>query len=406
MIRRVLAVALLRTREVARGPLLPFLLLFLLAAAIAALATPGEPGPDRQRALDGFVLDVALLVSVLAAAAFGAGSLASDRESARETVLHASPLRRLELLAGTQLGHAAALLILGLGLLLGTISITGLIGGGERDRASTRVPVRAGTLLDGKGESVLGRWLMLTRAAPEGSYVLDAPEGSFDAGPGVRAADVWIQIREVVEDLNAGMPEVYPVAVRVGAGPEEVIQLRTGNPLRFALDISEVRGEADTRIFVRRLDPELAIGLAPGGLVVQGRTRPFVLNLAKAFAAWLLGCIVIAAASNAFASVVGAPVAVCGGLFLALVGRSLSLLAETAHYLEEASGALGAGGRRALEAVVAAAPDFRAFDLTHLVTSRWDIGLAALADRLGASVAAAAVLLAVAWVLLWLRRLL
>ena len=286
MIRRILAVAHLRIREVARGPLLPFLILFLVSAAIAAVATPGEPGPDRQRALDGFVLDIALLVSVLAAAAFGAGSLAGDRDSERESVLHASPLKRLELLAGGLLGHGGALLILGLGLLLGTISITGLLGGGDRDRASTRIPIRAGTLLDGEGEPVTGRWLFLTRDAPEGVYLLEAARDSLDAGDGIETAAVWIQLREIVENMNFGMPEVYPVAVRVGDGPERIIELRTGNPLKFDLAIAEIARDGGTRISVHRLDPSIILGLAPGGLVVQGQARPIVWNLAKALLAW------------------------------------------------------------------------------------------------------------------------
>jgi hypothetical protein len=400
VVRRIAAVALLRIREALRGPLAAFLVIFLLAAAAVALFTPGEPGPDRQRAVDGFVFDVALLVTVLAAAAIGSASFAADRESRREVLLHATPLRPAELVVGTVLGHAACLVVLVLGAAAGFLAVTGWLAGGDEDRAETRVPIRATRLVDEDGRKVTG--VMLSRSRLEATYELDLrpDDPAFEAGP----AKVWIHVQEFVDDLGGGIPTLYPVRVRVGKRPDLVLNHRTQNPIVIDVAAEDLVRDGPTPITIRRADPAYTLGLTPLGLVAQGPRRSFALNVAKAFLAWLLGLLVIAGAASALGTLVGAPVAVAGALLFVLLGRSLGLFREAAAFVGRASHALAGVGEDALTAVTRVLPDFQKHDLGVQVTTRWDIEGAVLLDLLGSAAAWIAVLAALTFGLLWLRR--
>ena len=117
--------------------------------------------------------------------------------------------------------------------------------------------------------------------------------------------------------------------------------------------------------------------------------------------AWLLGLLVVASAAAALSTVVGAPVAVAGGLVVALVGRWLDLLEETAGYASEQGATLAAGILRWTAGVW---PDFHAYDLSTHVIRRWDAPFGLVLGRLGPSAAAVAVLLGLAWLLLFARR--
>ncbi len=401
MVRRVLAVAGLRAREGLRGPVLWFLLFFAALAAAAALWTPGEPGLERQRAVDGFVLDAALLVSILAAAALGAASLPGDREAGRESLLRAGPIRDPEFLVGGLLGHAAGLVVLLFGMYLGTLSVTALLAGGDRDRAPTRTPLRAELLRDYQGRPVVGRWSYLVPTANAATYTLNATADDLEPG---EDADAYVNLREIVDDMNAGIPETYPVAIRVGEGPERITRNRTGNPLTFTIDRAELAGEGGIDIEIRRIGPAYTLGVAPGGLVVQGRIRSFPQNLLKTFAGWLLGLIVVAAGANALAAVVGAPVAAAGTLLIALVGRSLGLLSEAAVHLERAHVAVAGVGRVLLELVSLVVPDLTAYDLSMQITTRWDINLGVLGSRALAALSGAGALLLLTLALRAVRR--
>ena len=299
--RRVLGVARLRAREGLRGSVLWFLLLFAALAIGAALATPGEPGVERQRAVDTFVLNTALLVSILAAASIGSASFPADREAGRESVLRASAIREHELLIGGLLGHAVCLLVLLFGMYLGAISITGLFAGGDRDRAATRTALRADHLVDDHGHEVVKRWCNLLLTEPSAIYTLPATAADLEPG---EDAQVFVQLREMVESLDGVIPETYRVAVRVGEGPERIVTNRTGNALEFTVQREELNDAGGTRIEVRRIDPAYLLGVAPGGLVVQGAVRSFPLNLAKTFLSWFLGLVVVMAGAKDRKSVV------------------------------------------------------------------------------------------------------
>ncbi len=402
VLRRVFGVAALRAREGLRGPVLWFLLLFVALAVAAALGSPGEPGVDRQRAVDTFVLHAALLVSVLAAAAIGSASLPGDREAGRESVLRASAIREHELLIGGLLGHAACLAILLGGMFLATISITGLLAGGDRDRAATRTALRADRLTDHRGREVIGRRCYLQKDAPAAVYTLSTAATELESG---EDAKVFISLREVVEDMSAGIPKVYSVAVRVGDGPERIIQNRTGNTLSFTVRREELADSGGTPIEVRRVDPAYTLGLSPGGLLVQGAIRSFPVNLLKTFVSWFLGLLVVVAGANAMAVVVGAPVAAAGTLLMALLGRSHDLLAESAHHLSKAAAPIADLARGVIEAVSALVPDLMAYDLVRQVTTRWDIEFPVLLSRSLAAVTGAAGLILLALVFRAVRRL-
>ncbi len=389
-LRRLLGVAGLRAREGLRGSVLWFLLLFSVLAIAAALASPGEPGVDRQRAVDTFVLNAALLVSVLAAASIASASLPADREAGRESVLRSSAIREHELLVGGLLGHAACLLVLLLGMFLATIAITGLFAGGDRDRAATRTALRADHLVDDQGREVVGRWLSLVMDAPSATYTLPATAADLEPG---EDAQVFVQLREMVEELGGVIPETYRVAVRVGEGPDRIIENRTGNPLEFTVQRKELNDAGGTRIEVRRIDPAYALGVAPGGLVVQGAIRSFPLNLLKTFVSWFFGLLVVMAGANTMAVVVGAPVAAAGTLLMALLGRSHDLLNESVQHLEKLALPVTDIARHVIDVIIALVPDLMAYDLVRQVTTRWDIEVEVLLSRGFAALTGAAGLL-------------
>jgi hypothetical protein len=400
-LRRVIGVAGLRAREGLRGPVLWFHILFAALAIVAALASPGEAGVDRQRAVDTFVLNAALFVSILAAAAIGSASLPGDREAGRESILRASAIREHELLIGGLLGNAACLLVLLFGMYLATISVTGLLAGGDRDRAATRTALRADRLTDYQGRAVVGRWLSLPTDASFGTYTLPATAEELEPG---EDAQVFIDLREMVVDLGAGIPEVYPVAVRVGDGPERIIRNRTGNPLEFTVQREELADSGGTEIEVRRIDPAFLLGISPGGLLVQGAIRSLPVNLLRAFASWFLGLLVVMAGANAMSVLVGAPVAAAGTMLIALLGRSHDLLAESAEHLKQAVPTADLA-RGLIETVSAVVPDLLAYDLITQVTTRWAIEFPVLLGRGLAAVTGAGAFLLLALVFRAFRRL-
>ncbi|MHC4470404.1 MAG: hypothetical protein ACYTDY_15215 [Planctomycetota bacterium] len=399
--RRIAAVALLRSREATRGPLTAFLVVFVLAAAAVALLTPGEPGPDRQRAVDGFVFDIGLLVTVLAAAAIGSASFAADRETGRGVLLHATPLRTAELVIGGALGHAACLLVLVLGAAAGFLAVTGLLAGGDADRSTTRRPIRAVRLLDERGREVAGIKLRGENLAA--TYMLDVAREDLGVEDGAPAR-VLIQLEEYVDDMGGGIPAVYPVSIRVGDGPDRVIRQRVDNPLEIELTADSLLPEGMTPISVRRVDPAYTLGLGLGGFVAQGHRRSFPMNVAKAFLAWFFGLLVIASAASALSTLVGAPVANAGALLLVLLGRSLGILSETAAFLARSEESLARTGAGVLRSMVDVLPDFGAYDLGLQLTTRWDIDAATISGRLGSAAAEVGVLLLLALALLVLRR--
>ena len=401
-IRRILGVAGLRAREGLRGSVPWFLLLFIALAVAAALGSPGEPGVARQRAVDTFVLNAALLVSILAAAAIGSSSLPADREAGRESVLRASAIREHELLVGGLLGHAAGLLVLLFGMYLGAIAITGLLAGGDRDRVATRMALRADRLVDDHGHEVFSRWCHLKLEEPAATYTLPATAADLEPG---EDAKVYVQLREVVEELGGGIPETYRIAVRVGDGPERIIEMRTGNPLEFTVERDDLNDSGGTEIEVRRIDPAYALGVAPGGLVVQGRIRSFPVNLLKTLLSWFFGLLVVVAGANAMAVVVGAPVAAAGTLLMALLGRSHDLLTEAGYHLEKLHIPMAEVLRGALGVVSGLVPDLVAYDLVRQVTTRWDIDVSVLLGRGFAALTGAAALLLLALVFRYVRRL-
>ena len=400
-IRRILAVATLRAREGLRGPLAWFLVLFLAASAAGMLLVPGEPGLEHQRAVDGLVLDLGLLFTVLAAASIGAASLAGDREAGRESLLRAGALRPVELMAGGFLGQAASLAVLTVGVFLGTISLTGLLAGGDGDRTPTRVLLRAEHLLDANGDEVTDRLLALTRRVPAATYVFDAPRSALAEEP---ETTVRVVVVEMIDDMQAGLPQTYPVGVRVDEGPERILTLRTGNPIVIDVRRTEFREEGGTRFTIRRIDPAYTLTLLPTGFHVEGRTRSFTANLAKAFGAWFLALLIVAAAGQALSTVVGAPVAAAGAIFLGLLGRSLGVFEEALAHASRVPDALAPGLEFVARATIRVTPDFDAFDLTEPVTARWDIDPALLADRLRNGLPGIVVLLAAALLLLALGR--
>jgi len=386
--RRILAVARVRFAEGRRGPLPAFLLVFAGLAVAAALGAGGEPGPDRQRTVDGYVLDAALLLSALAAAGLGAASLAADRESGRESVLAAGPLRPHETLIGGLVGHAAVLaLLLGGMLALGT-TVTEVLTGGSGDRAPTREQIREARLAGGS--------FRLDEEGETATIEILAPRGAVFDGPDPRA---FVGITEYESERARNYPSAYPVAVRPGRGAEREVLKEWGRPLEVELDPGDFPEGAPLAIRLRRVDEEYDLEIV--AVAVHGRRRPLLVNLAKAGAAWLLGLLVVAAGAAALSTVVGAPVAAAATLALVLLGRGLPQMAETAGYLARGGSSLGAS---VLEGAVRVLPDFRAYDLTTQVVTRWDAPATLLLERAGAAAVAVAVLLAAARLLLFARR--
>ena len=127
------------------------------------------------------------------------------------------------------------------------------------------------------------------------------------------------------------------------------------------------------------------------------------MNVAKAFAAWFMGLLVIAASAAALSTVVGAPVAAAGALLVALLGRSLGILEETARYLGQAEHRLAGTLSGAVEGLIAVIPDFHAYDLGEQLITRWDIDAAILLDRGAYAAVAVGVLLLVTLVLVTIR---
>jgi hypothetical protein len=393
-------VAVLRAREGLRGPVLVFLGLFLAGAAAAALLTPGEPGLDRQRAVDAYVLDVARYVSALAAIVLAAASLSGDREARRAPLLRATPLRDAELLLGGLLGHAACVLALLLGIFLGALSVTAHLAGGPRDRVVTRERLSAVSLAGGKEQ---GDWVFLTEDAPEAVYEVDPPREDlpFDAEPeGVKA---WIRLREILDLGLESVPETYPVGLRLGSGPERVLQVTHKTPVRFTLTADHFR-DGPLRIRVRRMHPAFVLGLHREGLAIQGRPRSFALNLGKALGGWFLALLPLLATAALLSVAVGAPVAVAGTLFLLLLGLSHGLIDEAAWYAKKGMLPITGYGRGALAALGLLIPDFAALDFSLQVAERWDIGLRYLAEQVPGALLATMAPLAVAWGLLFVVR--
>jgi hypothetical protein len=363
---RLFAVSAVRLREGLRGPVPAFLVVYLAVVAAAAFAVPGEAGPDHQRAVDAFALDAALLVAVLAAAVLCATSLAADRDAGREPWLRATALRDLEVLAGGLLGHAAALAILLAGIGLAFLAATGVIAGGYR--APTRIAIRAQELFDA-ADRPAPRGVVLTRDAPEATWVLPAVRGELEPGRPCRA---FAMLTEYAEDMNS-LPELYPVAIRVGDGPERILRHRTGNPLEVEFLPGDLRPEGTTRVAVRRLDPAYALGLFPGGLVVQGRERSFPLNSGKALLAWFLALLPLGAAGVALSTFLGAPVGIAGALLFALLSRSVGWIAEMASHAFESTNEAARLAARVLVNAASLLPDLARFDLSVPVVTRWDI---------------------------------
>lgn len=399
---RLLAVARLRATEALRGPFAGFLLLYTVLAVAACLLPPGEAGPDRQRAVDRFALDAALLVTALAAAAFGAGSLPADRESGRASLIDTGPLRRHELLGAGLAGHAGALALLVAGAFAVFLLATSLLTGGAADRTATRVPIRAERLLSFSGEPA-PHGVVLTEERPEATFLLPVGRREIErAAAGAGSVRAWVELRELY-DTDSGIPVSYDVLVTVGDGPVRRITVGRGMPLSFELRPSEIRPGPDTPVAIRRIDPAMRFGLAPGGLLVEGPPRPFLRELGAAAFSWLLGLAVVAAAAAAFSTVLGAPVAVAGTLLFVLVGRSLSLLHEAAGYLagESPQGRILAAGLRWTAAIW---PDFELYDRTRPLVARWALPLDEVAARIPAALLSVLVLLAAARLLLAIRR--
>jgi len=394
--RRIAAVALLRYREGARGSLVVFLLAFLGLSIAACLLVPGEPGPERQRVIDRLVFGAALLVSALAAASLAAAPDPGDRAAGRDAVLSAGPLRPAEGIAGAWLGHGACLVILLAGMFAGALAITGLLSGGDRDRRPTRTAVFPERLEGPDGRAAAGP-VVLLEAGQAATYVLREPDLAPD-GP-----EVTVRISLYSGPDTLDFPESFPVAVTVGTGEAREVRVRRTEPLRFHLNPEEAAATRELPIRIQRRGPVYALGLAPGGLVVEGRRRSHAANLAKALLAWLGGLLVLAAAAAALGTFVQAPVAVAGALLLALTGRSLGLLEEAARYLsaEESGGRIAAS---ALSRIVAIWPDLTAADLTDPVTAGWDIASSILFDRLPATLIGAGVFLGAAWAVVAIRR--
>jgi len=214
--------------------------------------------------------------------------------------------------------------------------------------------------------------------APSATYTLPATAADLEPG---EDAQIFVHFREMVEELNGVIPETYRVAVRVGEGPDRIIENRTGNPLEFTVQREELNDAGGTRIEVRRIDPAYLLGVAPGGLVVQGAIRSFPLNLLKTFLSWFFGLLVVMAGANAMAVVVGAPVAAAGTLLMALLGRSHDLLRESVHHLEKLELPVTDIARSVIDVIIAVVPDLMAYDLVRQVTTRWNIELDVLTSR-------------------------
>ncbi len=390
--RRIAAVATLRYRESTRGPLLVFLVAILVLAAAAALFVPGEPGPERQQAIDHLVFDAVLLVTVLAAATLGAAPDPADRASGRDAVLGAGPLRNWEGLLGAWLGHGAALLLLLSGSLAGATVLTEVLSGGDEDRPPTRKTVAATGLTGPDGRPVEGSVLL---SKPGSAAIFTVPRRPD--GPAEPSVVVLISPLASAELLE--FPEFFPVGVRTGDGPLREIRVRRGSPLRYR----PLPGEDATRIEIRRLGPAYTLALFPVGLLVDGAERSRSANLGKALLSWLGGLMVLAAAAAALGTFVQAPVAVFGTLLVALVGRSLGFLDETGGYLAVDGG----GGDLAaalLGGLTSIWPDLSAADLFGRVTVGIDIAPAKLFGRALATAAGAGAFLAAAWGITALRR--
>lgn len=401
--RRVGAVALTRIREGVRGPVLLFLLIFLGLAIAATLITPGEPGTERQRAVDGLVLQIARLVLVLAAAALATASLSGDRDAGREPLLRATPLGPVELLVGGFLGHAACLLVLLAGMYFGSISVTGFFAGGDTDRIATRVRLQDTALFTADGRRVENQWARLTKRHPTAYYEFDVERDKlpFDEAGGAQA---WILLLEILAGRDRGFPDQYPVGVRIGGREEQILQIRRENPVKFTLRPDDIPASGPLRIHVRRVHPAFNLGLRPGGLVVQGRTRPFSVNLLKALIAWFLALLPVCAAATALSTLTGAPVAAAGTLFFVVLATSHGFFREAAGYAASGQLPAPAAGRWIIEHLPALLPDLSAYDLSVSLTERWDIATELLFGRMIPSLSASAVLLALAYLFLFIRR--
>ncbi|MEN8148634.1 MAG: hypothetical protein ABFS86_02355 [Planctomycetota bacterium] len=392
-LRRIAAVATLRYRESARGPLLVFLVAILVLAAAAALFVPGEPGPERQRAIDHLVFDLILFVTALAAATLGAAPDPADRAAGRDAVLGAGPLRTWERLVGAWLGHGTGLLILLCGAVAGSMAVTEVLSGGEADRPPTRRPVHAATL-EGPDGRPAKRAVLLAKPGEHAVFTVPRRPG------GPESPEVTVRIAPLATPSAREFPETFTVGVKTGDGPVREVRVLRGEPLRY----HPLPGEDVTRIEIRRTGPAWTLALFPDGLIVEGAPGSRSANLGKALLAWLGGLMVLAAAAAALGSFVQAPVAVFGTLLVALVGRSLGFLDETAGYLAAGGGGGDLAGSL-LGGLVAIWPDLSAADLFGPVAVGFDIEPARLLGRAAATAGGAGAFLAAAWAIAaWRRR--
>jgi len=198
-------------------------------------------------------------------------------------------------------------------------------------------------------------------------------------------------LTEYAEDLGS-LPEEYPIALRVGDGPERLLRHRTGAPLETEIAPGDLAPGGGTRVTsagsIRPTpwasSPAVRAAGADAVLPAERRQGP---------ARLLLALLPLCAAGAALSTFLGAPVGIAGALLFALLARCTGWIREMADYALAGTSRAARASAEVLERLAAVLPDLSRYDLTVQVVARWDIRAGSLLALVPMAIAWSAVFL-------------
>lgn len=333
---------------------------------------PGETVDGRY----GLATDIATTFGYIAALFFGALPLAADRECKRSYLPCASPVRPWSWALGNALG-AATLGGVGAFVLFFAAGLGASMRGGIETHATTRTGQTGTIWLPGKEVDVAVRYINIP-VPPEATHLRLLPR-------------VYIGVEKTVGATDSATVEVDGTEHEFFPNQPLVVPIRS------------------SRVSIRNLSEDHAVGLDKGELRALVGRRPFLLNAVGAGVGPSLGAAALAALGAAASANLTAPIAALLVALVLVLGSLKGFIVETFRHEGAAQRAMddhghqhtehvqvGAGARAVARTVVEgllyALPDLNGLDRTDRVAIGEWTGL----KRAGNGVLLLAIALAIA----------